>query len=101
MPLVSESVANAKVNIDRLTSEIDGWAREFVELLDGVKHLDLVFSEAEGMDITYIALCDWARSRIADVSYPNDSSKCHQGTATNGTRNHERHHLCAFPAWPF
>jgi hypothetical protein len=31
----------------------------FVELLDGVKHLDLVFSEAKGMDICYIGLCDW------------------------------------------
>jgi hypothetical protein len=25
-----------------------------------VKHLDLVFTEAQGLDIAYIALCDWA-----------------------------------------
>jgi hypothetical protein len=60
MPLVSESVANAKADVDRLSVEIDIWARDFLELLDGVKHLDLVFSEAQEMDIAYIALCDWA-----------------------------------------
>lgn len=60
MPLVSEAVANAKADIDRVSREIDDWSRDFVELLDRVKHLDLVFSEAEGMDIAYIALCDWA-----------------------------------------
>ena len=60
MPLVSESVANAKADVDRLSVEIDIWARDFLELLDGVKHLDLVFSEAQEMDIAYIALCNWA-----------------------------------------
>jgi hypothetical protein len=60
MPLVSKFIAKAKADIDRLSVEIDLWAKDFVELLDGVKHLDLVFSEAEGMDIAYIALCDWA-----------------------------------------
>jgi hypothetical protein len=57
--IVSKAVENAKADIDRLSVEIDGWSKDFVELLDGVKHLDLVFREAEGMDIAYIALCDW------------------------------------------
>jgi hypothetical protein len=60
MPIVSKAIENAKADIDRLSVETDGWAKDFVELLDGVKHLDLVFSEAQGMDIAYIALCDWA-----------------------------------------
>jgi hypothetical protein len=60
MPLVSEAVVNAKLDIDRLISEIDGWARDFVDLLDRVKHLDLVFTETAGMHPAYIALCDWA-----------------------------------------
>lgn len=59
MPLVSEAVANAKADVDRLGVEIDRWAKDFIELLDRVKHLDLVFSEAEGMDINYIGICDW------------------------------------------
>jgi hypothetical protein len=59
MPLVSESVANAKSEIDRLSREIDGWARDFVELLDRVKHLDLVFTETAEMHPAYIALTDW------------------------------------------
>jgi hypothetical protein len=62
MAIVSEAVANAKADIDRLTAEIDAWARDFIELLGAVTHWDLVFTEAEGMDISYIALCDWDQS---------------------------------------
>jgi len=58
--IVSKAVENAKADIDRLSVEIDGWARDFVELLGAVTHMDLVFSEAQEMDIAYIALCDWA-----------------------------------------
>jgi hypothetical protein len=59
MPLVSEAVANAKADVDRMSVEIDFCAKDFVELLGAVTHLDLVFTEAEGMDISHIALCDW------------------------------------------
>jgi hypothetical protein len=57
--IISEAVLNAKADIDRRTTEIDAWAKDFVELLDGVKHLDLVFTETAGMHPAYIALCDW------------------------------------------
>ena len=59
MSIVSESVAKAKADIDRQRPEIERWAHDFIELLDRVKHLDLVFTEAEGMAISYIALCQW------------------------------------------
>jgi hypothetical protein len=59
MPLVSEAVANAKADVDRLSVEIDIWAKDYVELLGAVTHLDLVFTETAGMHPAYIALCDW------------------------------------------
>jgi hypothetical protein len=55
----STHLLNSLEKFRSLSVEIDGWAKDFLELLDGVKHLDLVFSEAQGMDISYIALCDW------------------------------------------
>lgn len=100
MPLVSESVANAKADIDRLSREIDGWAKDFVKLLDGVKHLDLVFSEAQGMDINYIGICDWhdCSSVLVIQTLPVNTTKEQR---QNGTRNHERHHRCAFSVRTF
>ena len=61
MPLVSEAVANAKADLDRHSNEIQEWARDFLTLLSPEwLARDLVFSEAQEMDIAYIALCDWA-----------------------------------------
>jgi hypothetical protein len=60
MPIVSEAVANAKADIDRLCPEIEEWTNNFLELLDRVRNLDLVFQEAEGMDLNYVALCEWS-----------------------------------------
>jgi hypothetical protein len=60
MPISSEAVANAKSNIDRLGPEIEEWTNNFLELLDGVRNMDLVFQEAEGMDLNYVALCEWS-----------------------------------------
>jgi hypothetical protein len=59
MPIVSEAVVNAKADIDRLGPEIEGWTNDFVELLGNVTNLDLVFQEAETMDLNYMALYRW------------------------------------------
>jgi hypothetical protein len=59
MPIVSEAVANAKLDIDRLSPEIEGWTDDFLELLQNVTNLDLVFQEAKTMDLNYVALCRW------------------------------------------
>jgi hypothetical protein len=58
--IVSESVALAKADLDRHCNEIQEWARDFLTLLSPQwQTRDLVFIEAKGMDISYIALCDW------------------------------------------
>jgi hypothetical protein len=59
MPLVSEVVANAKADIDRLDPEIEEWTNDFLELLQNVTNFDLVFQEAQTMDLNYVALCRW------------------------------------------
>jgi hypothetical protein len=67
MPIVSEAVANAKAHIDRLGPEIEAWTDNFLELLDNVTHLDLVFQETEAMNPNYLALCDWNDSSRMEV----------------------------------
>lgn len=77
MPIVSNAIENAKADIDRLSTQIAAWAKDFLELLDNVKHLDLVFSEAEGMDINYIGLCDWhdCSSVLVIQTLPTNATK--------------------------
>jgi hypothetical protein len=59
MAIVSEAVANAEAEIARLGPDIEEWTNTFVELLDNVTNLDLVFREADKLDLNYIALCPW------------------------------------------
>jgi hypothetical protein len=59
MPLISKAVELAKADVDRMSREIDTWAKDLVELLGAVTHLDLVFTETAKMRPSYIALCDW------------------------------------------
>jgi hypothetical protein len=67
MPIISEAVANAKSDIDRLGPEIEKWTDNFLELLGNVTHLDLVFQEADAMEPNYLALCDWHDSSRTEV----------------------------------
>jgi hypothetical protein len=59
MPLLFEAVSNARADIDRLSPEIEGWTNDFLELLQSVTNLDLIFQEAKTMDLNYVALCRW------------------------------------------
>jgi hypothetical protein len=59
MAIVSEAVANAEADIARLGPEIEEWTNNFLELLANVTKLDLIFQEAETMDLNYVALCQW------------------------------------------
>jgi hypothetical protein len=59
MPIVSEAVENAKVDIDHLGPDIEEWTKDFVELFANVTNLDLIFQETEKMDLNYVALCNW------------------------------------------
>jgi hypothetical protein len=58
--IISKAVELAKADLDRHSSEIQKWAHDFLTLLSPEWQMrDLVFIEAKGMDISYIALCDW------------------------------------------
>jgi len=56
---VSEAVTDAKADLGDLGPQITTWVDDFIELLDRVSRLDLVFQEVDKMDLNYVALCPW------------------------------------------
>jgi hypothetical protein len=88
MSIVSESVAKAKADIDSQRPEIDRWSHDFIELLDRVTDLDLVFTEAGGLEINYLALCEWADSSrmvIIETIPPNQTVEQRKKTLAKGS----------------
>ena len=52
-------LTKAAADIALYAVEIDGWVNTFLELLDRVCELDLVFEQAGGIPLNFVGLCLW------------------------------------------